>query len=104
VRMNGDATNRIRLTPADVERVITSPPKGRIYHAKARPQGVRETNKLIVQCAEELVFSSGDDPGIRELTRKYARYRIDTDVLEVRKPEEPDAVYHGFVTRVKETR
>lgn len=100
VRMDGEQMKR--LTPDDMQRVIASSPKGRIYHAQARPQGVRETNKLVVQCADELVFSSAEDSRIRELTRKYAKFWVDIDFMEHREPSEPNAIYSGFVTRVKE--
>jgi len=100
VRMRGESV--ARLTPEDVRKIMSAPPRGRVYRADARPVGVTESNKLIVQCAEELVFSSMADTGIRELTKKYAGYRIDTDQLEVRKKSEPNAIYQGFSLRVKE--
>jgi hypothetical protein len=91
-----------RLTPDDMQRVIASPPKGRVYHAHARAHGIRETNKLIVQCADELVFSSAEDSGIRDLTRKYAKFGMDIEFMEHREPSEPNALYSGFVTKVRE--
>jgi hypothetical protein len=91
-----------RRTSDDVRAVMSAPPRGKIFHAEARPLGARETNKLIVQCAEELVFSSTDDDGVRELAKKYSRFRVDTDTLEVRRKSEPNAVYHGFVVQIKE--
>ncbi len=63
-----------RLTPEAVRRIMNTPPLGVVTGAKAKPVAVREINRLVVQCAEELVFSSREDDGARELTKKYGRY------------------------------
>ena len=49
------------------------PPEGVIRWAHATSQGAKYVNRLIVQCAEDLVFSSRKSVGVEALTRASTR-------------------------------
>ena len=88
-----------RLPPIDA----SMPPMGRVKCAQATPQGAKSINRLIVQCAEELVISSGHSAGIKSLVRNCARFRVDAEFVRL-PSDEPDAVYDGTIIRVREVR
>jgi hypothetical protein len=46
-----------RLTEATMSKAIRQPPAGQINYAKVSPKQARTINSLVVQCAEDLVFS-----------------------------------------------
>jgi hypothetical protein len=71
-----------RLTPELLERDLKAGPRGVARSGTARPIEVREINKLIVQCAEEQIFSSEDFGQLPLLIRKYGRYRLESEVFE----------------------
>lgn len=74
-------------------------PRGEVKWRRATSQGAKIINKLVAQCAEDLVFSSKKSPGIEALTRKYAAFGVYMDF--VRFPGEgTDTEYHGPVLRV----
>lgn len=78
---------------SEVPRIMKTPPTGIITRAKVKPAGVRTVNRLIAQCAENLVFASRDDTGAAELVKKYGKFRIEADFVELEAKGEPDAVY-----------
>jgi hypothetical protein len=81
----------------------TTRPMGTVRTARIAPQGARALNKLVAQCAEDLVFSSMPSSGIEELVKKYARFRVEAEF--VRLPTgEVDSVYDGSVIRVREAK
>jgi hypothetical protein len=78
-------------------------PMGRVKWGQATPQGAKSINRLVAQCAEELVISTAHSAGIESLVRNCAHFRVDADF--VRLPSgEPDAVYDGTIIRVHEVR
>ncbi len=85
----------------DVPRILKTPPRGAITRAKAKPVALREVNRLIVQCAEDFVFSSREDDGARKLTEKYAKFRIDPEFVEF-PGAHADEKYQGTIIRVRE--
>jgi hypothetical protein len=62
------------------------PPQGQIRQATIPIRGVRRVNRAIVQCAEDLVFSSDNRSSTAALVAKYARHRVEQDFIEVRTP------------------
>lgn len=74
-------------------------PQGVIQPATIPPRGVRRINRAVVQCAEELVFSSRELASVEALIKKYARYRVELDFIEIRNP---GSFMFGMHTRVRE--
>jgi hypothetical protein len=70
------------LTPELLEQDLKAGPRGVVRSGTARPIEVREINKLIVQCAEEQIFSSKAFDQLPPLTRKYGRYRLESEGFE----------------------
>lgn len=91
-----------KLSPEDVSRILRTPPAGEIRRARAKPSGVRHMNKLIVQCAEDQVFSSRADDGMGELVKKYGKFGMDAEFSQLRKLGEPNAIYQGVSICVRE--
>lgn len=91
-----------KVTLEDVSRILRAPSSGSVRRAKVKPAGVRHVNQLIVKCAEEHVFSSRADNGLAELVRKCGKFGLDAEYVEVRKPDEPDAVYRATSICVRE--
>lgn len=58
-------------------------------------------NKLIVRCAEDVVFSSEASSGVAALVKKYARHRVVMDYVEL-PADRPDSIYQGAIMRVRE--
>jgi hypothetical protein len=44
-------------------------------------------NRLLVQCAEDLVFYRDDHPWVKPFIMKYASYRVETHTEELRTPD-----------------
>lgn len=74
-------------------------PKGAVRQATIPLRGVRRINRAIVQCAEDLVFSSDHQPSTDALVKKYARYRVETDFIQV---QQPGSFLLGMHMRVRE--
>jgi hypothetical protein len=89
--------DRTKLPPIDP----MMPPKGMIKWATIKEQGAKLINKLVAQCAEDLVFSSAQSTGIESLVRKCAKFRVDAEFIQF-PAKEPDAVYDGTIIRVCE--
>jgi hypothetical protein len=83
----------------EAEPDLSRPPQGVLKRARTPLSAVRRVNRAVVQCAEELVFSSANLPSIDALVKKYARYRVEMDFIEIRKPR---SVLLGMHTRVRE--
>jgi hypothetical protein len=83
----------------ETEPDLLRPPQGALKRATIPLSGVRRVNRAVVQCAEELVFSSADLPSIDALVKKYARYRVEMDFIRIRKPK---SVLLGMHTKVRE--
>lgn len=77
------------------------PPRGLIAWGKVTERGAKLINKLVAQCAEDLVFSSIQSVGIESLVKNCAQFRVDADFVEL-PAGEPDAVIHGTVIRVRD--
>jgi len=91
--------DRTKLPPFDPK----LPPLGRVGWADAKSNGAKAINKLVVQCAEDLVFNSTASSGIEALVKNCARFRVEVDFLEF-PANEPNAVYQGSIIRVRDTR
>jgi hypothetical protein len=89
--------NRTTVGPFDPR----LPPKGAVRWGTATSQGAKIINKLVVQCAEDLVFSSKKSSGIQTLVHKYANFGVDLDFVRV-SASESDAEYQGSIIRVRE--
>lgn len=79
------------------------PPKGNINWFDATTDAVKTINKLVAQCAEELVFSTRFSAGIKNLVRNNSRFRVDQQFM-VLPADEPDAIYHGGIICVTDKR
>jgi len=98
-----DPITATRFSLKDVPRVLKSPPAGRITRAKARPVSVRTANRLVAQCAENLVFSSRpEDEGAADLVKKYGRYRLEAEYVEFPAKDPPGARIQGTIVSVRE--
>ncbi|MEX1204246.1 MAG: DUF4238 domain-containing protein [Dongiaceae bacterium] len=81
---------------------LRRPPMGRVVDRNAVKADVKNVNMLIVQCAEDLVFSSRASPVIVKLVKKYANYRVEAVVGEFPSPHEEDTTYIGTFIRAVE--
>lgn len=77
-------------------------PQGEVEYARADTAQVKKINRLIVQCADDLVFSSVRSSGIANLVTKWAKFGVDVELLEIPVPGKEDALYHGAVICVRE--
>lgn len=77
----------------------TQPSRGMTTFIGAQLSEVKRVNRALVQCAEDLVFSSKSDDGIRRLIGKYSEYQIEMDFITI--PESENSELHGFATRVR---
>ena len=89
------------LTEATMPQAIRSPPQGQIAHRKVTGAQAREINRLVTQCAEKLVFSSGQSAGIATIVKKYRRYRVEAEFREYPANGE-EAIYQWMSIRVRE--
>ncbi len=71
-----------KLTAKLLEQDLKAGPRGVVRSIAARPIEVREINKLVVQCAEEQIFSSKAFEQLPQLIRKYGRYRLESEGFE----------------------
>lgn len=85
----------------EIERLLAEAPTGKIQSMHPYPATVRNLNKLVVQCAESLVFSSRHDEGIAKLVDKYGRYRIEQDFVGWRQSD--GSFIHGVIMKVRES-
>jgi len=72
VRILPDINLRKRIDPMPLDF-----PKFRFTMKKLRPKEVRAINKLLVRCAENLVFFRDDHPWVFPFIKKHARYWIE---------------------------
>ena len=91
--------DRTNLPPFDP----SLPPKGCVGWATAKPNEAKAINKLVAQCAEDLVFNSTASPGIEALVKNCTGFRVEVDFVEF-PADEPDAVYQASTIRVRDTR
>jgi Protein of unknown function (DUF4238) len=81
--------HRIESVPPELlEKGLAVAPKGAVRGTVAEPSDVRLINKLVVQCAEQLVFSSDPFEKLPLLVRKYGKYRMITRHVELRDPRD----------------
>lgn len=85
----------------NIDYYLHLPLHGRIDFVEYRKAEVNNINRLVIKCAENLVFSSEKSPIMSELARKYSRYRINIDCIEISGKE--DEIYQGTILRVRET-
>lgn len=90
-----------RLTPEEVRACLAQPPRGRIRTVQYNKAGVKVINRLVAQCAEEFVFSPAASSGIEALVKKYAKYRVDAEYVELPGAPGEDAIYRGTIIRVR---
>jgi len=96
----GDAPQR-RYTPEEMEELIQGPPKGNVSRTSFTKLGVKHINKVVVQCAEDLVFSPNQSSGIEALVQKYSRWRIEMDYVEIPNEDE-NSLIQGSIMSVRE--
>jgi Protein of unknown function (DUF4238) len=86
---------KVRRTAPD----FRSAPMGTIGGGLAHHETIERINVWVAKCAEDLVLCSGESEYVRDLTFKYAKYRVENEVSSIRQPK-------GFVlasrTRVVE--
>jgi hypothetical protein len=85
--------------PKEIESLLEDEPRGKVFGNNPSPAKVRGLNRLVVQCAEDQVFSCRKDDGIEALVAKYAKYRIESTPREYR--ESAISFIHGFVIEVR---
>lgn len=85
--------------PKEIERLLEEEPRGKVFGKTPSPTEVRGLNRLVVQCAEDQVFTCRKDDGIEALVAKYGKYRIESTPREYR--ESPTSLIHGFVIEVR---
>lgn len=93
-----------RVKPLDREKPsidLQRPPMGTIRGGDITAMGARIINRAVVQCAEDLVFSSVESEGIRKLVSRYAKYRVESEFVEF-PAKEPDAIHTGSILRARE--
>ena len=73
-------------------------PLGNVTRSPPRPAEIRRINKAVVLCAENLVISSQKLPSLEGLTKKYAAWRIDVDIVQ---DKVEDTYLFGMHTRVR---
>jgi hypothetical protein len=89
------------IPPEVLERGLTTEPRGTVGRTDAAPAEVREINKLAIQCAETVVFSSAPFEKLPFLVRRYGKYRMVTEHINL--PERPDgSVIYGQRVLVRE--
>lgn len=71
-----------KLTPELLKDDLQAGSRGVVRTGMARPIEVREINKLIVQSAEEQIFSCKAFDQLPVLIRKYGRYRLASEGFE----------------------
>ena len=91
----------LKLKPFDAARDLGTPPLGEIRYGRVDAAGAKMINKLIVRCAEDVVFSSEASSGVAALVKKYARHRVVMDYVEL-PADRPDSIYQGAIMRVRE--
>ncbi len=75
-----------KLTPELLDEDLKAGPRGTVRAGTARPAEVRQINKLIVQCAEEQIFSSKAFDQLPQLIKKYGRSRLEAECFEAPGP------------------
>ena len=89
-----------RIEMDDVPAIMNSPPRGAVHRSRAQEGYVRMVNRMVVQCAESLVFSSRPDVGAGKLVSKYATYRVESEPVEL-PSDEPNSRILGTIIRVR---
>ena len=100
---DGRKIPRKSLTPDDVRAVLQHPPAATVKRVRYNKAGVRFINRVVVQCAEDLVFSPVASSRIEECVRKYDKWRIEVDYVELPGNKGEDAIYQGSILSVRET-
>ena len=77
------------------------PSLGNTTYAKVNPTGARYVNRLVAMCAEDMAFSSAALSGMEGLVKRYAKYGIDADYVEL-PTGEADSIYQGSIIVVHE--
>jgi Protein of unknown function (DUF4238) len=77
------------------------PPRGKIKYEKVNRVGAKHVNRLIAMCAEEMIFSFAASSGLDALVKKYAKYRVDAEYVELPADEE-DSIYQASILRIRE--
>jgi hypothetical protein len=66
---------------------FAKPPQGRVQFARTeRVLGVEFINERVIECAEELVVSSGKIATLEPLVTKYAHHRVSNEFLKITQP------------------
>lgn len=89
------------IDPEHVERDLTAPSKGVIKYQKVSKDRAKDINRLIVQGAEDMVFSSSASPEIAGMVKQYADYGLHVETVELPGSEQ-DTIYQASMIRVRE--
>ncbi|UVK56786.1 DUF4238 domain-containing protein [Mesorhizobium sp. AR02] len=73
----------MRLDEADFSRE----PQGSVRFAAIEPRGVERINEAVVQCAEDLIISSGKRNDIEALVAKFASHRVTHEFISIPRPD-----------------
>lgn len=85
------------------ERDFQTPPHGTIKGRKITTAAdARFVNRIVAQCAEDVVFSSTSSPRIAALVKRYAKFRVELNFVEFPAKGEEDAIYQGYIIDVRE--
>lgn len=76
-------------------------PNGVIRHTAVHTRYAKMINKLVVRCAEDLVFSSQINSGIAKVVRRNAKFRMEARTLE-RTDLDRNSMNLGFIVTVRE--
>jgi len=102
ISYDGRKISRTRLTPDDVRAIFEKAPTGTVERVRYNKAGARFINRVVAQCAEDVVFSSVALSGIEEYVKKYARWRIEVDYVELPGKEGEDATDRSPILAVRE--
>jgi Protein of unknown function (DUF4238) len=92
-----------RLRPEELRAGLERPPQGIIHHVTGDEELCLHINRLQVQCAEDLVFSSRISEADRQLVEEYSRYRMDIECVQFPDPSgAEDSVIQGSILLVRE--
>jgi hypothetical protein len=92
-----------RISPQDLEIGLQRPPAGGVTFRECDRRHALALNAIQIRSAERLVFSSTESDETQRLVRRFAKCRMDVDVVEYPDPAgDPDAMVTGTILRVRE--
>lgn len=86
--------------PDAVKRVLSTPRDGGLRYTNLRPKFIERVNNLLVQCAEDHVFSSQPSDATAQVVNKYAHHRLTVEYIEI--PDGRNAMIQGTILTIKQ--